>query len=558
MSTPLRFDIAETPLIYSGHRDDLEFDQDRLIEYNHRHKAVLANYDIHLSGCTLSTLGDAVNPNSNLGALRNRQLRQSVVLSAALSAVAVALHGRGKLNSFPKDKQTSDQADALKRANDRTSAQVMAEVLQTTTETLPVGEEVLIESRITEGVRVKPGKEAGGNPTIAVGALFGKDEHRSLYGINTPRNVTLLSSGNDVIDGTTKSIKGLHSSLTAIFVTESNIKRHLPDIYVQRWMGGAMFDEFNPRETSLAEAAEIIAGSYGYRDVGRLASFFIDRARHYPAMDALNKIGVATPFDKDGDLMPAVVLGLEGLEFPDGRCLNSMIGEIGGSAEWAVGVLPLVWRGGQALGMLTSQSSLTKKDLTPEQLWKERFHYTEEEYMLIQDARFERKPYFTVNDILDDPFAGGIAAFGAITDNCYLTEMHGVASDAESGVIQVSTLAVTSLGVVQIWHMTFVCNTSLDHTRELMRSPKERLESLADVELDRAVGEMLNTSADRQRFRIFFNTEYYPAIIPVRERVVLLHKAVDTLIERGALSNKDREIIESTERVIPEWFMNSD
>jgi hypothetical protein len=43
-----------------------------------------------------------------------------------------------------------------------------------------------------------------------------------------------------------------------------------------------------------------------------------------------------------------------------------MIGEIGGSAEWVVGSLPLVWRGGQSLGMLTSQSSLTRKDLSPE------------------------------------------------------------------------------------------------------------------------------------------------------------------------------------------------
>ena len=125
-------------------------------------------------------------------------------------------------------------------------------------------------------------------------------------------------------------------------------------------------------------------------------------------MKQLNEMGVATPFDKDGDLFPSLVLGLDDLKFPDGRPLNSMVGEIGGSAEWAVGVLPLVWRGGQALGMLTSQSSLTRKDLSPEELWNERFHYTEEELMLIQDARFEQKPYFTINDIMERPFAGGV------------------------------------------------------------------------------------------------------------------------------------------------------
>ena len=84
----------------------------------------------------------------------------------------------------------------------------MAEVLQITTRTLPLGEEVLIESSITEGVRVKPGKEVGGNPTIAVGAVFGKKEHQALYGLEMPPNVMLLTMGNDVIDGTTKSVKG--------------------------------------------------------------------------------------------------------------------------------------------------------------------------------------------------------------------------------------------------------------------------------------------------------------------------------------------------------------
>ncbi|GAH99737.1 unnamed protein product, partial [marine sediment metagenome] len=62
----------------------------------------------------------------------------------------------------------------------------------------------------------------------------------------------------------------------------------------------------------------------------------------------------ATPFDEDGDLFPALVMGLDGLSFPDGRGLHSMIGEIGGSAEWTVGALPLVWRGGQGLGMIMS------------------------------------------------------------------------------------------------------------------------------------------------------------------------------------------------------------
>jgi fructose-1,6-bisphosphatase/sedoheptulose 1,7-bisphosphatase-like protein len=558
MKNNLRFNVADQRLFYQGKQHVLRFDQDRILEYNHRHKSVLANYDISLTTCDIITLCNQVNYKSNFGALRNRQLRQSVILSAALSAVAVALHGRGSLNRIPKDQVTQELTDNLKRANDRTAAQIMAEILQATTETLPVGEEVLIESTITEGVRAKPGLEAGGNPTIAVGAVFGKEEHQAQYGLRMPPNVTLLSMGNDVIDGTTKSVKGSHSSLTALFVTESNVKRHLPDVYVQRWMGGAYFEEFNPREVTLPDAAEIIAGAYGLSDVKEMSAYFLDRPRHYPAMDALNATGIATPFDKDGDLLPAVILGLEGLFFPNGQGLTSMIGEIGGSAEWAVGVLPLVWRGGQALGMLTSQSSLTRKDLSPEELWKQRFHFTEEEFTLIQDARFERKPYFTIGDIIDDPFAGGISAFGAITDNYFIPFMEGVKADSENHRISVSVLAVNSLGIVQCWQMSFVCNRSLQHTAKLMMSPKAELEHLSENELVSAVGNMLNDEQMRQRFRIFFNNEYYPALIPVRDKVVLLHKAVEGLIERGALNEKDREIIRTTENLAGNWFVLSD
>lgn len=558
MNKNLRMNIADHRLSYKGKKEEHDFNQDQIIEFNYRHKAVLDNYDLTLESCRVINLGDQTNYDSNLGALRNRKLRQSVVLSAAFSAVAVGLHGRGSLNKYPEKEQTKDLANMLKRANDRTAAQIMADVLQTTAETLPMGEEVLIESAITEGVRAKPGHEPGGNPTISVGAVFGKEEHCEIYGLDMPRNLTLLSMGNDVIDGTTKSIKGIHSSLTALFLTEANLKRHLPDIYVQRWMSGAHFDTFNPREVSLLDAAEIISESYGLPGIERLSAFFLDRPRHYPAMDTLNQAGVSTPFDKDGDLLPAVILGMDELRFPDDRGLYSMIGEIGGSAEWAVGVLPLVWRGGQAIGMLTSHSSLTRKDLSPEDKWKERFHFTEDEFMLIQDARFERKPYFTIGDILDDPFAGGVSAFGAITDNYYLPFMEGVTADPAKHLIKVNVLVVNSLGMVECWLMVFKCDHNLDKTLGMIISPKEELEKLSAKELEKAIGKMLEDGRSRKRFRIFLNNEYYPALIPVQNKMVLLHKVVESLAERGAINEVDREIIAITERLAGEWFVESD
>ena len=558
MKKNLRFDIADQRLSYDGPTNNYPFSDDRVIEFNLRHRAALESYGLSLKSGKVHVLSDKLNGKSNLGAFRNRKLRESAVVAAGLAAISVGLHGRGAVARAPKEQQTKEFADQMKRANDRTAAQVMAEVLQTTTETLSMGEEVMIESAITEGARAKPGKEVGGNPTIAVGAVFGKDKHRSQYGLPMDKNVTLLSMGNDVIDGTTKSVKGLHSSLTALFLTESHIKRHLPDIYVQRWASGQWFEPFNPREASLIDAAEIIAGSYGHKDLSKLSAFFIDRPRHYPAWDTLNEAGVTIPYDKDGDLFPNLVLGLDALKFPDGQQLNSMIGEIGGSAEWAVGMLPLVWRGGQGIGMLTSHSTLTRDDLSPEERWNQRFHYTEDEFMSIQDARFEQKPYFTVEDILEDPYAGGVSAFGAITDNYYLPFMKGVEANKVDNTIFVSVLMINSIGLTECWEMVFECRHSVETTAALMQTPKDAFEGLSKKELEATIGNMLETQDGRKRFRLFVNNEYYPALVPIRDKLVLLHGAVDGLIKRGALTDHDRDILDVTVRLTSDWWMEYD
>ncbi len=558
MDYELRFDIADQRLQYDGMQKTEPFGPDHVVEFNHRHATVLARYGLSLSRARETVLADTLNNLSNLGALRNRQLRESVILAAALSAVAVGLHGRGSLTKYPQSEITNDLANSLKRANDRIAAQIMSEVLQTTTDCLPPGEEVLIASTITEGVRAKPGYEAGGNPTIAVGALFGKQEHRARYGLPMQRGVTLLSMGNDVIDGTTKSVTGSHSSLTCLFLTESNVKRHLPDIYVQRWAGGSYFEEFNPRETGLLESAEIIARASGLPRIDDLATFFLDRKRHYPAMDELNRAGICTPYDSDGDLFPAVILDQNGLRFPDGHRLNSMIGEIGGSAEWAVGVLPLVWRGGQAIGMLTSQSVLTRTELSAERLWAERFHFTEDEFIMIQDARFEHKPYFSIRDILEDPFAGGISAFGSITDNYYLPQMKGVTTDPTTDTISVDVLTVNSMGVMECWQLTFKCHAGLTATTKRMSSPKEQLSGLSGAALEKAVAALLKNEDTNWRFRICFGNEYYPALIPVRDKMLLLRRAIDGLIDRGALDEHDRAIVEVTCRLADDWFVPHD
>ncbi|MFH1529610.1 MAG: fructose-bisphosphatase class II [Pseudomonadota bacterium] len=554
MSEPLKFNVAAHPPRITRDFPSEEFSGPRLDAFNERHIEVLARYGIQAVSIRRIRIDEKTNGRSNLGVFRNKQLNQSVLLAAGLPAIAVALTGRGAFAALPKAEQTPDRKEALKRSNDRVAALAMGETFQHTCDALEAGEDVLISTAITEGVRAKPGYEAGGNPTIAVGAVFGKAEIRARYGRPMPRDVTLLSMGNDVIDGTTKSVMGTHSSLTSVFLSESGVKRHLPDIYVQRWAAAVPFEEFNPRDLGSADVARLFADAYGI-PVEQMSAFFIDRPRHVPAIEALNRIGVSTPMDTDGDLFPGVLLGVEGISFPDGRGLMSMIGEIGGSAEWAVAVLPLVWRGGNALGMLTSQSSIQRKDLSPEELWAERFHYTADELLMIQDARFELKPWFTIEDIMENPYAGGVSAFGAITDNIYLPTLKGVRVDEDAGRLCTSVLTVNSLGLADQWDIEFEAAAGVGAVRDAMRTPKELLRGLDQAGMERAIGAMTDHPTRRETFRIFFGNEYYGALAHSVGRMMVLDRTVRSLIERGALEPLDTMIIAAAKAVVPDWFI---
>ena len=554
MAIPLRYDIAESRLTYNGRYEPKVMSKEKISTFNLRHKEVLGFYGLELAKGTVFVIDDRVNGRSNLGVFRSKQLRQGVILAAALPAAGVVLEGFAALSKVPEEQQSKSLINQLKRHNDRVAAQIMSEVLQITTDTFDLGEEVIIESAITEGVRVKPGLEAGGNPTIPVGALYGKEEHCGRYGRGLSKEVTRLSMGSDVIDGTSKSVKGLHSSLTALFITESDFKRHLPDIYVERWMAGSMFPEFNPRNTDLREETQIIADACGVKDLSHMSAYFLDRPRHHPAMDELNSMGVATPFDKDGDLFPAVVMGLDGLRLADGRGFHSMIGEIGGSAEWTVGALPLVWRGGQSLGMLTSQSSLTRKDLSPQELWDERFHYTEDELILLQDARFEQKPFFTVYDLMERPFAGGVSAFCAISDNYFFPQLEGAKIDHDKNLLSTNTIMVNSLGNIEHWQLIFKAVDGVEDAAKRMQSPKATLRGHDKSEIEKQVKAMVDDPTMRFRLKQFFVNEYYPAIIHTDGKMVVLEKTVEALIARGALSEHDKEIVRAVVEYFPEWF----
>jgi len=108
---------------------------------------------------------------------------------------------------------------------------------------------------------------------------------------------------------------------------------------------------------------------------------------------------------------------------------------------------------------------------------------------------------------------------------------------------------------VQHWNLVFQCRHNIEDTKRRFQCPKEELAGLTGNDLEKKIGEHLDDPKKRQRFRIFFINEYYPAIIHSRDKMVLLQKSIETLIDRGALRDRNREITRIVSKLAPEWFI---
>nr|NIR18178.1 hypothetical protein [Desulfobacterales bacterium] len=160
----------------------------------------------------------------------------------------------------------------------------------------------------------------------------------------------------------------------------------------------------------------------------------------------------------------------------------------------------------------------------------------------------------TVCDLMDEPFAGGVSAFGAISDNYFFPQLKGVKVDRERGLITTNTLMVNSLGNIEHWQLTFKCIEGLENSGKKMQSPKSVLSGLDEADINKQIKAMAADQLKRFRLRQFFVNEYYPAIIHTDGKMVVLENTVEGLIARGALSEYDRAIVQAVVRDVPEWF----
>ena len=97
MDNNLRYNIADQRLNYTGLYEPMELSKDKIATFNLRHQEVLGFYGLELQNGTVFNIDDTVNGKSNLEVFRSKQLRQAVILAAALPAAAVVMDGFGSI-----------------------------------------------------------------------------------------------------------------------------------------------------------------------------------------------------------------------------------------------------------------------------------------------------------------------------------------------------------------------------------------------------------------------------------------------------------------------------
>jgi len=158
---------------------------------------------------------------------------------------------------------------------------------------------------------------------------------------------------------------------------------------------------------------------------------------------------------------------------------------------------------------------------------------------------------------MEKPFAGGVSAFCAISDNYFLPQLKGVTIDRESGIINTDTLMINSLGNIEQWHLSFKAIDNIHSTAKKMTSPKSLLINDKKVSLEKKIRDMASDEVQRLRLRLFFISEYYPAIIHTSGKMAVLEKTIESLIGRDALNEQDREIVRAIVKAVPEWFISA-
>lgn len=479
----------------------------------------------------------ASHPRAKVGILQ-RDLRYAITLLHAVGSAAVCASGLGL-----------GKSDVIKRMVDRSASGVQGVGLH---EILKASGNAVAVIAAAEGERVKPG-EAGGNPARFRGEVFGPEALLpALKMEEPPQDVKTIHVVSDDVDGTGKATEGLHDSATAAVYTQSRV-RPLPDEYMVKLISSREL----PGHVTVESPPEVIVDAFS-RVHGvpreRLNFFCLARKRHDAIMNEIAEKGPNFIQDKDGDVMPAVSAAIAQYVFENGYPLHGIVANVGGSAEAGL-VLPVIWRGGTTLLQFASKNGLKSNN------WEDRLNFDPKEISSIRKFGFEPGTQYQLTDFFEDPFADGIAVYGANTD-VYWMDPYAPANKGLIGVkfgldaVTAHAVEISSNGLAEILHFVLDYAENRKTTERLLTPFVTVLLNLRGAsEVDSNVDQMLASNPERLRREIC--QEYYLAVDIVDGKIRIDEPTYASLREEGKSQrffDADDAILTSVKSKRPEWF----
>lgn len=492
---------------------------DDVASWNGRNARLLAGYGLDIASVVTFPLEPPLPAGGAGGALQT-ELKDRLVLTAALGALAVSLSGRGDLLGVPRAERDKVKRQ-FKETNDRNSTAAMAEALYALRDAAPG---TCLKIAIGEGARLKPG-EKGGNPTLFGGMEIGSG----------PRAYHLAV---DTVEGTTKSTLCDPSCGTLLFITEAEIAP-VPDMYFDKCQLRGV------RGVSVADPLErIVQAAMDHHKTREVNFFSLDRARH--PLDRMVKLGACMRVDADGDAYPAIASGLAWGVFPDNlRPLDGVCADIGGAAETLASAA-----GAWYMGVESTARFCTGKV----KRWEERYDLDDAERAEIRSRGLDPDRVYRIADLVPGlERSDGAFVASAISDNWHVPGLRAVLVGGNFAVVD--TLFVGSSGDAEIVTLTFGYRQSLEQTVERITPVLTRLLRLSAPEIPAAVRKAVADPALASRLRHEIATSYYTHITERHDpRGGEPRMVVDVQSAARVESPEAVRAIQTAMEAAPEWF----
>jgi fructose-1,6-bisphosphatase/sedoheptulose 1,7-bisphosphatase-like protein len=504
--------------IYS--RNALRLSPDEVQAWNERNRQLLSIYGLEVASVTILPL-DLVSPRAGARAgLLQTGMRDRLLLTAMLGALAVSISGRGDLLEL-----AAAERDRLKRTakenNDRNATAIMTEALHALCGAHP-GTRLRIA--IGEGARLKPG-ERGGNPTLYAGQTLGSGD-------------TSYSIAVDTVEGTTKSTLFDHSCGTLLFATEASIAA-VPDVYFDKCQvkGITQVSVNDP----LDRIVEAIMDTSRTQEIN---IFALDRARH--PIERMLDLGANMRIDTDGDAYPVVAAGLAWGVYPDNlRPLDGVCGNIGGAAEMIASAA-----GGYYLGVESTARFCAAKIKT----WEDRYNFAPEEEESLRCRGFDPHRVYRIDELVPGlQRADGAFVAAAISDNWHIPGLD--ACFVGGNFASVSALFVGSAGTADLYRLEFTYSLGLERTAEVITPVLTRILGLPVASIPQAVRAAVADPSRAGRLKHELATTYYMHLRgdsdkqPAEGRLQLDLDAASKVESPEAM-----EVLHAVVDAAPDWF----